>query len=495
MVSTAISNSAVARVVGIKTEFKDLRAGSILFLPQRVALIGQGATAATYLTTKTRYTSALAVGQAYGFGSPVHLAAKQLLPANGDGIGSIPLTVYPLEDDGSGVAATGDITPVGAATASGQFTIYFNEIAATFVISEGDAVADVVASIVAAVSAQLDMPATIVDNAGASADFTAKWAGVTSNDIIVRVEGPDVGITFGITQANGGLVDPDIQTALDQFGDVWETCVVNCLGPNTTALEALATFNEGRWLPTVVRPFISFYGSSETDPNTAITVPESYKTDRTNSQIVAPGSEELPWVIAARAVARIAVVANDNPPRDYGSQKLTGLVPGSDSEQWDYNQRDLAVKGGSSTTEVKDGVVNLSDTVTFYHPTNDPTPAYRYVCDIFKVMQLLFNTQLIFKSEDWDGAPLIPDDQATVNPTAKKPKMATAEIAALVDSAALNAIISDPEFAKSTIQSEIDDQNPKRLNSTYTVKISGNSNIISVDFNFGFFFGTAAVVA
>jgi phage tail sheath gpL-like len=102
--------SAVARVLGITTQFKDLRGGSVVFLPQRIALIGQGATASTYSLTKFQITSAAQAGARYGYGSPIHLAARELFPSNGDGVGTIPVTVYPLDDDGSGVAATGDIT-------------------------------------------------------------------------------------------------------------------------------------------------------------------------------------------------------------------------------------------------------------------------------------------------------------------------------------------------------------------------------------------------
>ena len=72
-ISTAVDASAVARVLGIKTTFKNLRQG-ITFLPQRIALVGQGNTASTYDTTKKQVTSALEVAQTYGFGSPLHLA-------------------------------------------------------------------------------------------------------------------------------------------------------------------------------------------------------------------------------------------------------------------------------------------------------------------------------------------------------------------------------------------------------------------------------------
>lgn len=491
-----VDASAVARVVGIETFFKDLRGGAFVQLPQRIAVIGQGSTASVYATTKKQVTSAFDVGSTYGFGSPLHLAVKQLLPSNGDGVGTIPVTVYPLVDDAAGVAAAGDITPAGAATSQASFTVVINNIvSAPFVIAVGDTVAQIVTKMTAAINANVDMPMLAADNV-TDVQLTAKWEGASGNDLVVEVVGDSNGVTFGITQPVGGLNNPDVQDALDLMGEVWETMVLNCLeSADTTALDALSTFNEGRWLPTVRKPFVAFVGNAEGDVATAITIPDARKSDRTNCQLVEPAGNDLPLVIAARQLARIAKVANNNPARDYGSQKATGLTPGDDGDQWTYTQRDQAVKGGGSTIQVKDGVVNLSDTVTFYHPTGNPTPAYRYVCDIVKLQNILFNLDLIFATEEWDGAPLIPDNQPTTNPTAKKPKMARAEIAALIDSLGLSAIISDPETAKGTIVAAINPTNPKRLDVSLTVQLSGNTNIISVDFNFGFYFGTAAVVA
>ena len=131
----------------------------------------------------------------------------------------------------------------------------------------------------------------------------------------------------------------------------------------------------------------------------------------------------------------------------------------------------------------------------FYHPTGDETPAYRFVVDIVKLQTTIFNLDLIFANAEWDGAPLIPDDQPTVNRSAKKPKTAVAAVSAMLDSLGLNAIISDPDTAKANTFAEIDASNPKRLNVETTVQLSGNTNIISVDLNFGFFFGTSTVVA
>jgi len=496
-ISTAIDASAVARVLGIKTIYEDLRGANVVLLPQRVALVGQGATASTYSTTKAQVTSAQEVATNYGFGSPLHLAALQLLPANGDGIGTIPLTVYPLVDDGSGVVSAGDITPSGAVTKAGSFIVRINNIdSASFVVSVGDAVATIITNIATAVAAELNLPMLGVDNTTVF-DLTSKWAGTSANDLFIEVVGPtDTGVSFAITQPVGGLVNPDIDAALAQVGGVWETVILNCLDiADTATLDKYQVFGDGRWGAIVKKPLGVFTGNTATTVSAATAVSDTRKPDRTNGQLVAPGSKDLPFVVAARELAPIVVLANNNPAHDYGSQPATGLTPGTDGEQWTYTQRDAAVKAGSSTIEVKDGVINVSDTVTFYHPTGDPNPAFRFFVDIVKLQNIIFNFDLRFATDEWDGAPLIPDDQYTTNRSAKKPRTAVTVANTVIDALAAEALISDPKTAKANTIAEIDGANPKRLNLSVTIQLVGNSNIISMDLNFGFFFGQSTLAA
>lgn len=495
-ISTAVDSSAVARVVGIKTTFKDRRNGGILLLPQRLAVIGQGSTAATYDTTKRQVTSSTEAAQLYGYGSPIHLAVAQLFPTNGDGVGTIPVTVYPLEDAVTATAAVGTIETTVNATESAAYTVTVGGVTSSaYSILTTDTATTAAAKMADAINGVLAMPATAEAALGV-VTLTSKWAGESANDITLSVSGSTTsGNTFAITQPTGGTVNPDISAATAQVGDVWETMVLNTLNiDDTTALDVLQTFGEGRWGALTKKPLVAFTGNTATTVNDATAISDARKTDKVNVQLVAPGSPELPLTVAARQLARIAVVANNDPARDYGSQDATGLTPGADGVQWTYVDRDVAVKKGSSTVEVKDGVINLSDTVTFYHPSGDPIPAYRYVCDIVKLQNIIYNINLIFAAKEWNGAPLIPDDQPTVNRTAKKPKMAIAAAASMVDSLGLNALISDPATAKKLIQAQISDQNPKRLDMVIPLQLSGNSNIISVDLDFGFYFGTSAIV-
>lgn len=494
-ISTAIDASAVARALGIQTQFKDLRQGRIALLPQRVAIIGQGNTASTYTTARNdNLQTAAEVGQAYGFGSPLHLAALQLRPVNGDGIGTIPMTIFPLQDDASGVAATGTITPSGTVTEQASYIVYVNNMPSqAFVVPVGATVAAMCTAITNAINATLDLPVTATDNT-TSVGLTAKWEGTSSNDILVSVVGSTTsGAAFAIGAMSGGLVNPDVDAALALVGEVWETMILNCLEiADTTTLGKYQVFGDGRWGPLTRKPCLVFTGNTEADVGNATTVSDARKTDKINCQLVAPGSAHLPFVVAARQLARIVKRANENPAYDYGSLDASGLTPGVTGDQWDFPTRDAALKAGSSTSEVKDGVINIGDVVTFYHPDGDLYPAYRHVVDVVKLMNIIFNLVLVFETDAWDGAPLIPDGQPTTNRDAKTPAAAKAAASAMLDSLGLEAIISDAETAKQNVVAQINSQNPKRLDLNITVQLSGNVNQTAIDLNFGFFFGGVA---
>lgn len=494
-----IDASAVSRVVGIETQFKDLRAGSTQFLPQHIAIIAQGNTDADYPLAPWDATGAQAGGARYGYGSPIHHALRELFPVNGSGVAPIRVTVLPLVDDGAGVAAAGTITPSGAAAAIATYWVRIASIlSAPFTTAVGDNVATLCDKIVAAVNAVLEIPMEAADGT-TDVDLEAKWAGASGNDLTVEVldstgNAPVSGLTFVVVQPAAGAADPDVAPALSMLGSDWVTLVINALGPaNTTALGKIAAAGEARWDKLVRKPFVCFTGNPEAVVGTATTVPAARPADRVNAQLVAPGSVHLPVQIAAAQVREIAKVANNNPPTDYGGRAVRTLIPGADNLQWDYGERELAVKAGSSTVDVRDGLLRISDVVTMYHPAGEVPPAYRHVVDIIKLQNIIYNFDLEFTRPEWNGAPLIPDGQPTANPNARSPKAAKAAACGIIDGLALQAIISDPETAKKSTLASVNAQNPKRLDLRTTVQLSGNTNIISVDLNFGFFFGAPTV--
>ena len=112
-----IDATAVARGAGITTVFKDLAGGRVRYLPQRIALIAQGEAGLSYSSDKFTVTAgANEVGQTLGYSSPAYLMAREFFPVNGDGVGTIPVDVIPLQESAGATAAAGDITPAGTAT-------------------------------------------------------------------------------------------------------------------------------------------------------------------------------------------------------------------------------------------------------------------------------------------------------------------------------------------------------------------------------------------
>lgn len=487
----AIDISAVARVVGVDTQFTDFRAGQAQFLPQRVAIFAQGNDGAVYPTTKRQITSAFEAGQLYGHGSQVHLIARQLLPANGVGVGSVPVTVYPLETPSGGAAATGKITPAAAPTGAGMARVFVGgALTPTVSFNAGQTVSEVCTAIADAINGVTWAPVTATATA-TDVNLTAKWSGDAGNGIkIVADETGSAAVDLAVTDMAGGTGIAAVTDAIERVGAVWETLAINSQPVTDGAtLDEFEQFGEGRWGAITKKPLVVFTGSNSADLNTLTAITDSRKSDRTNSIIPAPGSPELPFVIAARAVSRVATVAQNNPAKDYARQTLAGLIPGEDGQQWNYPQRDTAVKSGLSTTDLRNGVTELSDTVTCYHPEGIDEPGYRYVNDIVKLQNVIYNIELKFASERWDGAPLILDDQPTVNPDAKRPKDAIAEMYGVIDGLAAEAVITDPEFSKANTTAGVSAQNPKRLDVETSVKLSGNANIINVGLNFGFYFG------
>lgn len=497
-----IDASAVARATGIDVQYKDFRGGAALFLPQMIGIIAQGCTDANddYPLTPWDATGAQAGAARFGYGSPIHQALRELFPVSGGGVAPVRVRVYPLKDDGSGVAASGTITPSGAAAAIATYWVRIAGIlSAPFTTAVGDSVATIVDKMVAAVDAVLEQPMDASDGTTAL-NLAAKWKGASGNDLTVEVLdatgiAPASGLTFEIVQPAGGAADPDVAGALAMLGSEWVTLMVNGLSVgNTTALGKIAAAGEGRWDKLVRKPFVCFTGNPEAVLATATSVASGRATDRVNAQLVSPGSVHLPVQIAAAQVREIAKVANNNPPTDYGGRAVTTLIPGADSLQWDYGERDLAVKAGSSTVDVSDGIVRIGDVVTFYHPTGEVPPAFRYVVDIVKLQQCIYNFDLEFSKPEWNGAPLIPDGQPTANPNARTPKAAKARACQILDGLAMQAIISDPATAKKNVTADIDSGNPKRLNMRVPIQLAGNSNITSIDLLFGFYFGAARVV-
>jgi phage tail sheath gpL-like len=579
--------SAVSRVCGVNVEYRNFNAGAGAYLPQRLAVIGVGNDDALYGADKYEATgSADAVAKRYGYGSPLHLAARQLFPSGGGGA-NFPVTFYPLiADTGSFATATirvtnttggqitipasryhfpdgvmdwyitldaplvlepgehrdftlaaarkgfdanlatgidvasvidpaipsgvtvicvdavngtdpgsapaqGAVSCDGAAKAAGEGTITIGGVSAVFAILKDNTGAEVLSTMRAAIQKVLEMPVTVGNIVDGELPLTAKWSGATGNDIAVTVDAEVEGLTFDVTAMAGGAVDPDVSGALEKIGQVWETFILSCFSyGDHSRLDKYQTFSQGRWSELEKKPCLVAHGCvDDFAKRTAVT--DLRKTDYANFLIQSTGSGELPFVIAAKGlVSDIMTNANANPPLGYHGL-LSGLIAGPDTAQENYTTRNNAVAKGASTNIKNGSAAELNDIITFYHPDGESLPSRRYVVDLVKLQNVVFNIRAIMEADELKGAPLLSDATPTTNPKAVQPKTIKTALINLTNSLAAYAIIQEPEFTKENMVVKISSQNPKRLDVRFPCKLSGNVEVTSTDIYFGFYLGTA----
>lgn len=331
------------------------------------------------------------------------------------------------------------------------------------------------------------MTASLVSS---SVKLTSRWSGALGNRISLSMSGDIPGLTVAVTAFASGAGVPSVDAALTKVGEVWETFILDTFdykgtnGSASSLLDVYQTFGEGRWDVLVKKGLLVAHGSTD-NYATRTAVTDARPGDRINFLIESVGSPELPFVVAARGLLDILTTADKNPAQNYKGT-LTGLKRGDDAAQESYLVRNQSVQKGASTNIPNGSVAELNDIVTFYHPAGGGKyPAWRYVVDIVKLMNIVYNLRLITESDEVKGAPLVPDGQVTSNPTAVQPKMFKTWFANLADSLGQNALISDVDFTLDNLEVSIDGENPKRINYVFPVKLSGNVEVVSGDVYFG----------
>ena len=484
--------SAISRVTGVNVEYRNFNAGKAGFLPQRLVVIGVGNDDAVYDTKKHEAAgSADAIAKRYGYGSPLHLAARQFFPTGGGGA-NFPITFFPLRKATGSVPSKGSVSCEGQATATGSGIISIGALDVEFAILEDQEPADILAAIKQRIATRLEMPIFTGDIVDDELPLISKWSGDTGNDITIEIESDVPGVTFGITNMKGGAVDPEVEPALQAIGPTWESFILSCFSYNKSSrLNAYQTFGEGRWDQMEKMPCLVAHGCVD-DYETRTALTDQRKFDYINFLVPGVGSPELPFVIAARGIVNIVSVADRAPALgNYG--RLTGLKAGPDEAQEAYLVRNNSVGKGSSTSIKVGNLIELNDIVTFWHPDNESIKSRRYVVDAVKLMNVVFNVRMIMESDEVKGAPLVPDKNPTRDPTAIQPKTIRTKMMNLAGDLAegKSAILAESDFTKENLVVDISSMNPKRLDIQFPCKLSGNVEVTSTDIYFGFFLGDA----
>lgn len=499
-----VPESWVSRITGITVTPKNFNVGKAQMLPQQLVIIGQGNDDVLYSLDKYEVQgSAAEVGERFGYGSPLHLACRQLFPAAG-AMASFPVYICPVKKGDTGfAAASGSVVVTGdAATAAAFCVLCVGGIDVQIAVAKGETPSEIMDGIVTAVNAVLERPVTasaVQDESTppvtTGVTLTARFSGALGNRISLSFSGDIPGLTVAVTAFADGAGVPAVSDALNEIGpNLWATFILdtfdykNADGSESSLLDVYQTFGEGKWSWTEKMPCLVAHGCTDNYAiRTAVT--DNRPNDYVNFLLESVGSPELPFVVAAKALLSVMTTANENPALGY-SGDLTGLKRGSDSAQENELTRNQSVLKGASTNITNGSVASLNDVITFYHPQGEGNfPARRYVVDAVKIMNIVYNLRLITEAPEVKAAPLLPDEQVTSNPAALQPKVFRTWFANLAGSLGMNAIISDVEFTQENIEVKINGTNPKRIDYKFPCKVSGNVEIVSGDLYFGQYVG------
>jgi phage tail sheath gpL-like len=503
MASDAVGLERISKIVGYKITKGDYRNTSPN-LPQRIAIIGEANTAnqAGLDTDPMILTSAQKAGELYGFGSPIYNVMRILRPNNGsEGVGGIPTVVYPQAAAGGSAAKAMTVTPVGSATKNGTHTLKISGrsgldgVFYDINIVTGDTVATTSVKIAAAINAVLGCPVSAVSSA-TEATATAKWTGLTSQEISIEVDlnDTDLGITYVVAQTVAGSGTPSIAASLALFGNDWNTIVVNTYGTVTAVMDSLEAVNgipdpvspTGKYAGIIFKPFIALTGSVVDDPSS---ITDARKLNVTIAICPAPLSLGFTAEAAANMCRLYARTSQDNPQLDVSGQYYPDMpTPETIGSMADYENRDLFVKKGCSTVELSSGQYRVMDFVTTYHPDGETPPQYRYCRNLNIDMNIRYGYYLLEQVNVVDHVIARDEDTVTASKVVK-PKMWKSIIDSYATDLTKRALIVDELFTQQSITVDISSVNPDRLESFFKYKRSGYARIASTTAEAGFNFG------
>ena len=507
-----VLGAAVARVIGTSIEFVDLRNVPQL-MPQQIAIFAPSSKTAEPLITADEgfeFSTAREVGDEFGYDSPAYRAARMVRPEFGGGVAGIKTVIFPIVPTAGAQSAGSGNVNIAAGNPSKNTThaVNVNGRRLPFSVLTDDDEATLSQRIKDTLDAAIKVApfATVLGLHAAPdqpIDFTAGWEGVTGDEISITFETGDeaagVVYTNPVFAAGAGVFD--VTAALANFGEQWFNIVVNACDVAETVLDQFENFNgspenkTGRYQPTVMKPFVAFYGTVESDKALVTAVPDTRKTDLTNSKCPAPGSPGFTFESSAAYVRYIALTAGANPPKSYSGGELLDMpapdLPTAAGDFTTFEGRDFIEKKGVSTAILKGDKYFLEDVNTHYHPDGvDPSasPYFRVVHLVGRTFNIIFQYEMLVETTLLDKI-LVEDVSQTSNPDAIDPEKWASIVREFIDDLQTQAITTKADESRDTVDTDISQTNPERMETSWTAIYSNNVRQADSTMRFGFNFG------
>ena len=285
-----------------------------------------------------------------------------------------------IAEPGAGVAATGSIEVTGTATASGILSLYISGRRVQVGVTAGDTKSAIATAIAAAINANVDLPVTaaVIDDADDdTVALTAKWKGIDSNGIDVRVnylgqiggEALPAGVTLTITAMASGTGNPDLTSALAAIGDQeFDTVVIgwnDATTLNAVDLEWSHVGDVGRW--SWLR---QLFGHVYSAKDGTVGDLQTFGQTRNGAHITCFGYRGSPtpfWERAAMFAAQAHRALMNDPARPLHTLPLNGMLPAIISQRFTKGEKNsLAFDAISVCKETEDGVCQIETSFSMY---------------------------------------------------------------------------------------------------------------------------------
>lgn len=359
------------RVPGVYVEFDNSRAvPGLAGIPYRLLMIGQklpagSATANTLVRVNTAEEAAVLFGR----GSMLsRMFAKAKATSS-----LIETWATPLDDHGSGVPATGDITTAGTATAAGSWTLRIGGVAVTVPVATGDTSIVMVAAMVAAIVLVPDLAATSAVNGSDTKiiDITAKNDGELGNDILIETQGDlPAGITISATTPMAtGVNNPSLDTAIANLSDEWFQ-IIALPYTDANAKTAMRTELTDRW-----GPLRQIEGQAISVRSGTASALQTFGDGGSDGDqfFTTLGVLASPTPLDEYAAALAMVVAEHgqiDPARPFQTLSIPGVLPPVEASRFTFTEQNGLLSDGISTYSVDgSGNIRVSRLITMYQET------------------------------------------------------------------------------------------------------------------------------
>ncbi len=392
----------------------------------------------------------------------------------------------------TGTAASGSIQVTAGATAAGVIYIYVAGQRVAVPVASSDTANDIATKIDVAITAALDLPVT----SSVSTDtvtLTAKWKGVTGNDIDIRInylgtlgaEALPAGVALTITPMASGTGVPDLTAAFAALGDEeFETIVT----PWTDAAALNAVDDEwdqegddGRW--GWQRQLYGHVWSAAEDTYGGLTTLGQSRNGPSQSTWGYHDSPTPSWERAAAIAGAAHRPLMNDPARPIGTIPIRGVLAAPEGSRFSKAEKNaLLFDGITVADEMPDGSLQIQQAITHYQVNeyliddNSQLKVNTRYTYAYVVRRLKFHLLQRFPRHKIvnDGTRVGPGQAAT------SPSGIKAEIAAVYRQLENIAILENAQAALAATIVERHESNADRVNILFTPDFVNQLDVMAV---------------